>query len=814
MARDLRYGVRLLLANPGFTLVVVLSLALGIGANTAIFQLLNAVRLRSLPIQNPRELAEIRIVGGNAGMGVNESYGELTRPIWQEIRRDHPAFSGVFAWGEDQMGVGEGSDFQFVKGITVSGEFFRVLGVQPWRGRLIADDDEHACPESAAVVSYAFWQSKMGGREIDAGAKLLINGEPRQIVGVTPPSFFGLAVGESFEIALPFCQPKQLSRNLFDITVMGRLRPGWTLPRASAQLAAISPAIMAATEITGYSERTIQKYRSLRLGAYPASSGVSYLRKAYDSSLWLLLGITGLVLAIACSNLANLMLARAGTREREMAVRLALGAGRSRLLRQLLIESSLVSIIGGAFGVGLAELLSRALVLSISTEENPVSLVTGADWRVLFFTTAVTGLTCIVFSLFPSLRASGVDPIGAIKPGGRNITASRERFSIQRAMVVTQIAVSLLLVASALLFVRSFRNLMTFNPGMREQGITLAYLGFEKSNVPRERILEFEQQLLQEVRLAPGVVNAAITTQVPLLGGSWTHDVTVGQSEGSSKFTWVSPGYFDTMGIPLLRGRNIRESDRASSQRVAVVNETFVRLLMNGANPIGRTVRTHPEPDYPSTEYQIVGVISDTKYNNLRGDTPPMTFAPLAQFPDPRPFTALLIHSSIPPTAIISSLKRSMTARHPEMIAQFRVFQDQIRDGLVRERLMAMLSGFFGLLAALLGMIGLYGVISYMVARRGNEIGIRIALGANRSQVLGMVMREAGLLLVAGVTIGTVLSLVAARAAESMLFDLKPYDAPTLIAAAGLLIAIGAAASFLPARRAAKLDPMAALRCD
>jgi predicted permease len=433
---------------------------------------------------------------------------------------------------------------------------------------------------------------------------------------------------------------------------------------------------------------------------------------------------------------------------------------------------------------------------------------------VLLFTAAVTGLTCIVFSLFPSLRASGVDPINAMKAGGRNITAGRERFSIQRAMVVTQIAVSLLLVVSALLFVRSFRNLMTFNPGMREQGITLVHLGFEKSNVPRERLIEFERQLLQEVRLTPGVINAAITTQVPLLGGSWTHDVTVGQSEGSSKFTWVSPEYFDTMGIALLKGRNLRDSDRASSERVAVVNETFVRLFLNGGDPVGRTVRTHPEPDYPSTVYEIVGVIPDTKYSSLRGDIPAMTFAPLTQFPDPRPFTALLIHSSIPPGAIIGSLKRSITARHPEMIAQFSVFQDQIRDGLVRERLMAMLSGFFGLLAALLGMIGLYGVISYMVARRGSEIGIRIALGANRSQVLGMVMREAGMLLVAGVAIGALLSLLAARAAESLLFNLKPYDAPTLIAAAGILIAIGASASFVPARRASKLDPMTALRCD
>lgn len=815
IAQDLRYGVRLLLMAPGFTTVAILSLTLGIGANTAIFQLLNAVRLRSLPVSRPQELAEIRIVGGNHGMGVNDSYySELTRPIWQEIRRDHPPFSSVFAWGEDQMRVGEGSAAQMVKGITVSGDFFPVLGVRPWRGRLIASEDEHACPASSAVVSYAFWQSKMGGRDIDANTKVLVNAELKQVIGVTPPSFFGLAVGERFDIALPFCQPKQLSRNLFDVTVMGRLRPGSTLLSASAQLAVMSPGIMAATEITGYNAQTIQQYRSFRLGVYPASSGVSYLRYEYDSSLWLLLGITGLVLLIACSNLANLMLARAGAREREIAVRLALGAGRMRVLRQLLVESGLLAAIGAVFGVGLAELLSRALVLAISTEGNSISLITAMDWRVLLFTAAVTSLTCVIFGLFPSLRASGVDPIAAMKAGGRSMTAGREHFSIQRAMVVTQVAVSLVLVAGALLFVRSFHNLMTFDPGMREEGITLAYLSFDKSNVPRGHILAFEQQLLQEVRLTPGVLNAAITTQVPLLGGSWEHGVTVGQAEGSSKFTWVSPEYFPTMGIPLVSGRNLNQSNTAASQRVAVVNQAFVRFFLNGANPIGQTLRTHPEPDYPSTVYQIVGVIPDTKYNNLRGETPAMTFAPLAQFPDPGPFAAMLIHSNLPPAVVIHSVKLQMGGKHPEIVAQFQVFQEQIRSGLVRERMMATLSGFFGLLAALLGMMGLYGVMSYMVARRGNEIGIRIALGANRSQVLGMMMREAGLLLLIGVAIGTALSLVAARGAETLLFGLKPYDPWTLAGAAGLLAAAGAAASFLPARRASQLDPMAALRCD
>ena len=814
LAQDVRYSVRQLAANPGFAAVAILSLALGIGANTAIFELLNAVRLRSLPVRNPHELVQIKFVGGNRGIGVIDSYDDLTRPIWEQIRRAHPAFSGVFAWSRDQAGVGEGSSLQLVNGITVSGEFFSVLGVQPWRGRLITADDERVCPESVAVVGYDFWQSRMGGREIDAHTGLVINGQSKQIIGVTPPQFFGLEAGSRFDIALPLCRPPQLARNVFDVRVFGRLRPGGTAVTASAQLDAQSPGIMAATEISGYDARIARIYLASRLAAYAAAGGVSELRDAYDTSLWLLLAITGLVLLIACSNLANLMLARAAAREREMAVRLALGAARGRLLIQLLTESALVAIVGAACGIGLAEWLSRALVLTLSTEANTVELVTGTDWRVLLFTFAVAALTCIVFGLVPAMRASTIDPIAAMNAAGRANTSGRGQFSVQRCLVVMQVAISLVLVAGALLFVRSFRNLMTFDPGMREQGIVLARLGLQQSNVPRERIVAFERSLLDEVRSTPGVIAAAVTTNVPLLGGSWGHNITIHGTEGGSMFTWVSPEYFATMGIRLLDGREFSEADTNTSQHVAVVNQTFVRNYLNGISPLGQTMRTHPEPGYPATDYQIVGVIPDTKYNSLRGETPSMVFAPLAQFPDPRPFIAMMIRTSVPTGVAIKALKRRMTEKHPEMIAMLDSFQQQIRDELVPERLLATLSGFFGALAALLGTIGIYGVVSYMTGSRRNEIGIRMALGASRGRVIGMVMREAGVLLAIGVVIGVALALAAARSAETILFGLKPNDAITLIAAAALLAAIGAIGSFLPARRASKVEPMTALRCE
>jgi predicted permease len=810
--QDLRYGMRTLRLSPGFAAVAIVSLALGIGANTAIFQLLDAVRLRSLPVQNPQELAEMKIVGGNQGMGLNQQYGELTRPLWELIRDKQQAFSGTFAWSANQRYIGRGSQMRHFNQLLVSGGFFRVLGVQPFRGRLLGPQDEGACPASAAVASYAYWQSELGGRDLSSGIKLFADNSLVEIVGITPPEFFGVAVGDSFDLALPFCQPKDaLRRDIFEVSVMGRLKPGWTIERASAAMAVLSPGIFEATVPPGRDPRTDLMYKHFRLAAYPASTGVSGARETYDKSLWLLLAITGLVLLIACANLANLMLARASARGREIAVRLALGASRGRLLRQLLAESGLLAGIGCGLGIALSQTLCRLLLWSVLPEGQTVELRIVTDWRVLLYASAAAVLSCVIFGALPALRASSSSPATAMKAGGRGMTASLERFSLQRLMVVAQISVSLVLLVAALLFVRSFRNLMTFDPGMRESGIVTGFLGFWQSNLPPQRWLEFKRELLDEIRAAPGVLNAATTSNAPLLGSSWEHGVRVGALEGNAKFTWVSPGYFDTMGIPVVRGRSFNDNDTPASTRVAIVNQTFVRRFLGAADPIGQTLRGMQEGDYPTTLYEIVGVIPDTQYNDLRGKTPPMTFEPASQL-GPAPWTGLMIHSNAPPAAIGATIKRRLAARHPDVIVELSDFQKDVRDELMPERLMAMLSGFFGVLAALLAMVGLYGVISFLVARRRNEIGIRLALGAERGQVVAMVMREAARLLAIGVVTGAALSLLAGRGAGSLLFGLRPYDPLTLVTAALLLALIAAVASFLPARRASKLDPMVALR--
>jgi predicted permease len=813
--RDVIYAVRGLRRSPALLICALLSLGLGIGANTAIFQLLDALRLRLLPVQKPDELAAVRIMGGNRGMGINPGeYPELTRPIWQEIQSRQEGFSGMFAWTANQVNIGEGSELRRVKAMWVSEDYFHVLGVRPWRGRPILPEDVGACPGLTAVVSYFYWQSALGSNPIDGSMTLLVDGVRKHIIGVTPPDFAGLSVGDRFDIVLPLCRQKELSRNVYDIAVMGRLRPGWTLNRASEQLQALSPAIFEATVPSESSAQSIQTYKRFRLAAYPAAAGVSLLRQQYDSSLWLLLAITALVLLIACANLANLLLARASTRDREMAVRLALGASRNRLFRQLLVEGALLAATGAIVGISLAQIFSRLLVWALSTEGNSVVLPLTTDWRVLLFTASLSALTCIVFAVVPAQRAVNAEPVSAMKAAGRGLTAGYQRFLAQRLLVVIQIAVSLVLLVGALLFVRSFRNLMTFDPGMREANITIAFLAFQRSHVAPGYYTDFQRQLLEEVRSIPGVLHAASTTNIPLVGGSWEHGVRTASAEGMSKFTWVSPGYFDTMKIPLIMGRDFNQRDTSGSQRVAVVNQTFVRRYLGNANPIGQTLRTGQEPGYPSTLYQVVGVITDTKYNDIRGETPPMAFAPAPQNPDPGPFAIMLVHSNAKEAKVAAAIKRSMTGKHPEVVVTAGDFQASIRDSLVTERVMAILSGLFGFMAALLAIIGLYGVISYLVVSRQPEIGVRMALGAARWQVIGLIMKEAVSLLFIGTLAGTVLSLIAGRSTASMLFGLKPYDPLTLVAAALLLAAISILASFLPARRASKLDPMIALRYE
>jgi putative ABC transport system permease protein len=824
--QDVRYGLRQLKQSPGFSFVAVLSLALGIGANTAIFQLVNAIRLTMLPVRNPQELVSIDFEKNSARAGWWSSRSAtMTYKQWEQIRQQQQAFMGVLAWSAARFNLANGGEPRFAEGLYVSGDFFRHLGVVPLLGRtLTAQDDNQTC-NAAAVLSYAFWQREFGGDPGILRHTMSLDGHSIPVIGVTPPSFFGVEVGSRYDVAIPLCADQMLAEDkkgripvpsAWWLSMMGRLTPGWTAKSATAHLHALSPGIMRATLPPGYKSDLAKRYLANKLAATEAGTGVSGLRQQYERPLWLLMATTGLVLLIACANLANLLLARATVREPEIAVRLAIGASRWRLVRQLLAESLLLAIAGAALGAGLAFVLSRALVMFISTSDTPLFVGLTLDWRMLGFTAAVAVLTCLLFGLLPALRATYLSPVAAMRAGGRSVTAGRERFSLRRALVATQVALSLVLLVGALLFVRSLHNLLTTDAGFQPEGVLTVNIDFTRAQYPKERRLAVYRELSDHLSALPGVISVAQVGFTPVSGSGWDNSVGPDKAPAAGGkeafFNRASPGYFRTMGTRLLAGREFNDRDTLSAPKVAIVNEMFARKFFGGANPVGRTFHLEAEAGKPEPLFQIVGLVRNTKYYELREDFRPISFFPIAQDENPGPGATFVLRVAGPPRRLMNAAKTTVAAMSSSIGIEFRSFSAQLQESLLRERLMATLSGGFGFLAGLLATLGLYGVIAYMVARRRNEIGVRIALGADRARVIRLVLREAILLLGAGLTAGVVLALWAGRAAATLLFGLQPNDAVSLVAAIVLLATITLLASYVPARRAAALDPMAALR--
>jgi putative ABC transport system permease protein len=829
--QDLRHGGRLLARSPGFFTVATLSLALGIGANTAIFQLLDAVRLRFLPVPHPEQLAELQIAENDHCCSGNFSdrYPNLTYSQWEQIRTHQQAFSGIFAWGDQQFNLASGGEVRHAEGLWVSGDYFKTLGVQPLVGRMLeAEDDRAGCGSAGAVISQAFWQREFGGDAQAIGKKISLDGHPVDVLGVAPASFFGVEVGRNFDVAVPICAEPWINgedshlgkRHHWWLAVIGRLKPGWTVAKAASQANAMSRDVFENSVPPNYRPDQAKYYTEYKLTALAAGSGVSSLRDRYAQPLWLLLGLAGLVLLIACANLANLTLARASTREREMAVRLAIGADRGRLIRQLLAESLLLTAIGAVAGAVLAQFLSRYMIAFLTTPNNPLMVDLAGDWRVFGFTAGVAVLTCILFGLTPALRASGAVPASAMRASSRGLTADRGKFGLRRALVISQVALSLVLLVGALLFAGSMRNLLTMDPGFREKNLLITGLDISRANISPARRGAFYRELLEHVRATPGVEQAASAAIVQASGSGWNDGVEIpgekpGQDSAKRIYPWfdrISPGYFGTMGTPLLAGRDFDERDTPNSPAVAIVNQEFSNKFYHGENPIGKGFRIEASPGEPQPLYQIVGLVKDSKYQSLREKFKPIAYVAASQDKEPGLGTNILVRSTVPLGSLLASVRRTVLEENPEISLEFRVFSSQLRDSLLRERLMATLAGFFGFLAVVLATIGLYGVISYMVARRRSEIGIRMALGANRGDVLALVLREAGMLLAAGLVIGTGLAIAAGRITTSMLFGLKPTDPLTIGLSIALLGVVAMIASFLPAMRAARLEPMLALR--
>jgi putative ABC transport system permease protein len=823
--QDLRYGMRLLLKNRTFALVAILTLALGTGANAAIFQLVNAVRLRTLPVEKPHELVSIGI--DNHGKGrTGRGYGGrsiYTEPIYRALEREQQPFSSVIAWGSDSWDLSTAGELRPARGFYASGNFFDALGVRSHVGRLFtASDDQKGCSPPAAVLSYAFWHSRYGGNPSVVGQAITLDRHAFTIAGVTPPQFFGAEVGRTFDIAIPLCAEPLIrgaqagtgEQHVWWLDVIGRLKPGWTVKRAAAQLDVISAGVFKSTVSPRYTAETAESFLAFKLTAQSAAAGVSNLRREYATPIWVLLGATGLVLLITCANLANLMLARASTREREMAVRLAIGASRGRVVRQLLSESLLIAALGAAAGLLLARWLSQTLVTFVTTSSNRLFVDLAPDWRVFAFTALLAVVACLLFGLSPALKATRTDPAKAMMGGGRSSSEGRGAFRLRRGLVVLQVALSLVLIVGALLFTRSLQNLANVDVGFRPDGLVRAAVDLRGSPLKQDALVHAFDQLVARVSAVPGVTAAANALIVPLSGPGWNDRIVVGgvQQEGLVLFNQVGGSYFETLETPLVAGRTFDGRDRAGSPLTAIVNQTFARKYFRGKSPIGETFQFEVTPGRPQVRYEIVGIVGDSKYSDLREDAAPIGYVALSQETAPEPSVEIIVRSDVALSSLTPVLTAAIVEAAPGASVFYRPLSEYLRESLVTERVMASLSGFFGVLAVLIATIGLYGVVSYMVMRRQTEIGIRVALGAAPHAVVRMVLAESGWLLGAGGVIGLALAAASSRPVATLLFRLEPWDPLSFGVAAGALGLVTLVAAWIPARRASRMVPTLALR--
>jgi len=823
--QDLRHGARLLRLSPGFTLVALVSLSLGIGANAAFFQLLDAVRLRSLPIRNAHELVEIRVAAsgvGRTGRFVG-SRPALSNPLWERIREHQRTLTDTFAYGTVTFDLSTGGESRTVEGLWVSGGYFSALEARPVVGRLIEPaDDVRGCATRGAVISYPFWQREFGGAPDVGGRSLRLDGQPFVVQGVAPRGFAGVEVGRAFDVAVPICaqplirpdQPGLDRGDFWWLAAFGRRPAGASIEQVSAELGSISPGIFAATAPSNYTAEDAASYQAFRLEAFDAATGVSSLRTRYGTSLTLLLSIAGLVLLIACANLANLMFARASVRAKEIAIRLAIGASRARVVRQLLCESLLLAGIGAAAGVWVALSISRVLMSLLTSDGSPWMLDLALNWRLVGFTIVVAAITCLIFGVVPAARATRTSPSAVMKAGGRGLTASPERFALRRTLVVGQLAISLVLVVGALLFISTLRNLATLDPGFTSDRVLVVSADLRAAGVATERQVDYQQDLLTRLSALPGVEHAAAVAIVPAAGSVWNQRLVIDgtKQEGYPDANRVSPAYFAALDIAFREGRTFDERDAGNARPVAIVNEAFAAKYLPGGRPIGRTFKLDVGPGEPDLAYEVVGVVEDTAYSSLRTPMGPIMYFPALQETAPGPFATFLLRTAGDPDDLRPTVVRAVAEAHSSILLTFDTLARQIRNSLLRERLMASLSAGLAGLAVLLAAVGLFGLLSYTVASRRSEIGVRVALGATRAGIVGMVLGETAVLVAVGMILGAGLSVASGRAAAELLFGVAPSSPVVIGGAAGLLALVAGVAGALPALRASRLNPIQALR--
>lgn len=821
--QDVRHALRVLKRSPAFTTVAIGSLALGLAAFLAIFQLVDAVALKPLPIDAAHELVELRIEGGRGGWGFSASTpSEVTQALWEEMRARQTVLTHLFAWGTETLLLGAGADAIPVRGTYFSGSAFPALRLSAARGRLIApDDDYRGCP-GGAVLSHAFWMSRFGSDASVLGRSITLMQQPFEIIGVAPPQFTGLEVGRGFDVALPLCAAARLNasverRDFWFLSVMGRLPAATPLTQASEHVRLLSPGMLEATVPPDRSEASLGNYRGFRFAAYPASHGVSRLRRDYQSPLWLLLGMTSLILLLTAVNLAMLMQARADARRREMATLVALGAGRRRLISQTVVESLMLAAAGVVLALPMALASGRAMVLMLTTDREPWHVALTLDWRSVACAAIAAAATSLIFGVMPALQSSRFDLVTVLRHSGRSLTLDRRRLILQRSLVMGQLAMCFVLIYAALIFVSSFRNVVDTDLGFDPNDLTIVSFA---DPAMTERTLEdrrqFQRRLVDTLASIPGVQSAAAISQVPLSGASWTQAFSMpGSAERlSAKFSYVTPRYFDTLRIAVKSGRVFTDRDTTGAAPVAIVNEAFVRRFMGGDPFRAGSIQTLAEPRYPPTQYDVIGIVADAKYSDAREDSVPIVYVPLDQVPVLTSWKSVLVRTRLPLPVVERAAKTRVAALSAAIRVAAADMSLRLGDRLVRERMLAWLSGAFGVLAVSLAAIGLYGLIAYVSASRRSEIGVRLALGASRADVIAMMLKQTAVMLIAGLAAGVAISLVAGRAAVRLLYQVVPGDPLTLAVAMLLLSGVATIAAVLPAWRASRVDPMSTLRAE
>jgi macrolide transport system ATP-binding/permease protein len=845
LGQDLRYGLRAMTANKLFTAMAALSLALGIGANTAIYSFMDAIMLRALPVQHPEQLVilnwhakgEAPVVRNHTGTSYDDPGGITTSPnypypAYEFLRNKNEVFSTLFGYANaGRLNLVVDGQAELGEGEYVSGGYFTGLGVRPAAGRLIGPEDDRTGAAPVTTITYGFWQRRFGGSDAAIGKSILINGKAFIIAGVSAPEFFGVQPQRAPLVFIPVHDLGLVDLNRYNdvgarfidshfywIEMMGRLKPGVTLRQAHAALSAQFGQWVAST-----AENEKERATLPGLWLQEGGSGVDSLRRQYSKPLYILMTMAGLILAIACANIANLLLARAAARRREMAVRLSLGAGRLRVMRQLLTESLMLSLSGGLLGIFVALLGIRSLTLLLSNGHDDFTLRAELDWRVLLFTVLVTLATGVLFGLAPAIQATKVDITPALKETRAGNPSGRRRrfgipFGLSHVLVVSQIAISLLLVAAAGLFVRTLGNLHSIDVGFNRENVLLFSVDAAQAGYKDAALKSLYADLQRRFRTLPGVRNATMT-HMPLVA-NWSSGTGItipGLSKANAEkldtaVTQIGPEFFETMQIPILLGRPIDAHDREGAQAAAVVNEIFAKKYFPGASPIGRHFGFG---NTDTVDMEIVGVAKNTRYNSLKREIPPVAYTSYLQAGKIRPVEWMYfeLRTSGDPLALANTVRRIVHQASPQVpIADMTTQSRMIDSTIVQERTFADLCTCFGVLALVMACVGLYATMAYAVARRTSEIGIRMALGAVRRRIVWMVLREVLVLAAVGLALGFTVVLETTAFLKSFLFGLKPNDPLTLAAAAAILIVCAILAGYTPASRASRIDPMAALR--